>query len=629
MPNRPIRFLLVDDIPENLRALEALLRRDGLEIHMAHSATEALEMMLVQDFQLAFVDVQMPGITGYELAELMRGAERTRHIPIIFVTAADQSDSRRFRGYEAGGVDYVFKPIDPVILKSKAEVFYRLARQAKDLELQRDELQKLAHDRDLAIASLRAHADNSPLALVECDADLVVRRWTQGAERIFGISQDSVLGRPLDQVTSFAPATREMLRGWISGADVLARHTAEITAQGPRDPIHCEVYGSVLVDPASGRASLSLQILDVTERHRAEATRSLLLGELNHRIKNTLANVQAIARQTLRGARDMADFGSRFSGRLQALARAHSILSHVTWTSASLDELLDDQIRAGTLEAERLHRDGPAIGLSPENTLHLALVLHELGTNAAKYGALSRPEGEVHLHWRVEAGGLRVIWREAGGPAVTAPATQGFGSTLIAQGPGENRAKAVWHPEGVVWTIQIASGFAEIAPTQPALTDPMFAEFAVTEPGPVDSAQRAPVALPKATDVVAGSRILVIEDEALVAMDVRAGLEEAGAAVVRIARTLPDAIAAASQEKVDLALLDGNLGGHPVDQVADILTRRDIPFCFVSGYGREHLPKDFADTPVLAKPFASETLVATVRDILSAQPARALQTGNA
>src|SRR5690606_7149819 len=121
------------DIVENMVALEALLRRDGLEIHQARSASEALELMLVTDYQLAFVDVRMPGINGYELAELMRGTERTREIPIIFVTAADANETRRFRGYEAGGVDYIFKPIDPVILKSKAEVFFRLARQAKDL----------------------------------------------------------------------------------------------------------------------------------------------------------------------------------------------------------------------------------------------------------------------------------------------------------------------------------------------------------------------------------------------------------------------------------------------------------------------------------------------------------------
>lgn len=605
MPDRPIRFLLVDDVAQNLTALEALLRRDGLEIHKALSAQQALEMMLVQDFQLAFVDVQMPGVNGYELAELMRGTERTREVPIIFVTATEPSETRRFRGYDAGGVDYIFKPIDPVILKSKADVFYRLARQAKDLMRQRDELQQIAHDRDLAMASLRAHADNSPLALVACDADLVVQSWSQGAGRIFGIDAARMIGQPLASAPSFSPQVLAMLSGWVSGADALARHTAEITADGPGGPLHCELYGSVLTDPANGRTSLSLQILDVTERHRAEATRSLLVGELNHRIKNTLANVQAIARQTLRGASDLADFGARFSGRLQALARAHSILSNVTWSSASLDEILGDQIRAGTLDGDRLHRSGPAVALSPENTLHLALVLHELGTNAAKYGALSRPEGEVHLHWRIEGGALELVWRETGGPPVTPPVAQGFGSTLIGSGIGGNRAQAEWHPQGVVWTIRLGGGFQ-----QTEAETPRIAREAPPEPAP-------------RLDVVAGRRILVVEDEALVAMDMRAALEEAGAGVVRIARTLPDALAAAGSEDIELALLDGNLGGKPVDEVAGILARRGVPFCFVSGYGREHLPPGFADRPVLAKPFALETLISTVREILSTLPDRA------
>lgn len=600
MPNKPIRFLLVDDVAENLTALEALLRRDGLEIHTAQSASEALEMLLVRDFQLAFVDVQMPQINGYELAELMRGTERTREIPIIFVTAAERNDTRRFRGYEAGGVDYIFKPIDPVILKSKAEVFFRLARQAKDLERQRDELRQIAQDRDLAIASLRAHADNSPVALVECDADLRVRGWSKAAERMFGIAQEAMVGRRIDAAPGCSPESLAMFADWIAAHDSRARHSGEIVAQWREGETHCEVYGSVLTDPADGRPSLSLQILDVTERHRAEEVRSLLVGELNHRIKNTLANVQAIARQTLRSATGMQDFAARFSGRLQALARAHSILSDVTWSSASLDGLLDDQIKAGTLDADSLRRSGPGIGLSPENTLRLALVLHELATNAAKYGALSVPEGRVHLDWRVEGGELVLVWRETGGPRVAEPASRGFGSTLIGTGIGDNRVLAEWRPEGVVWTIRIASGFSVMAGAEAAAL-----------PGPDPRAAAA--------DAITGCRVLLVEDEPLVAMDVSCGLEEAGATVVRVAQTLAEAMSAAAAEEIDVALLDGNLGGQPVDQVARTLRGRAIPFCFVSGYGREHLPQGFADAPVLTKPVDPETLIDTIRQMTSAR----------
>jgi len=133
MSSEPIKFLLVDDTPENLIALEALLRRDGLEILKARSGFEALELLLVHEIALAFLDVQMPEMNGFELAELMRGAERTKHVPIIFVTAGTRDPQRVFKGYETGAVDFLFKPIDPHILRSKSEVFFELYRQRREL----------------------------------------------------------------------------------------------------------------------------------------------------------------------------------------------------------------------------------------------------------------------------------------------------------------------------------------------------------------------------------------------------------------------------------------------------------------------------------------------------------------
>lgn len=124
-----IKFLLVDDLDANLQALEALLRHDGLELFLAHSGAQALELMLVHDFALALLDVQMPGMDGFELAQLMRGIERTRHVPIIFVTAGSTDLARRFQGYEAGAVDFLFKPVEPHILRSKAKVFFDLAQE--------------------------------------------------------------------------------------------------------------------------------------------------------------------------------------------------------------------------------------------------------------------------------------------------------------------------------------------------------------------------------------------------------------------------------------------------------------------------------------------------------------------
>jgi len=122
----PFKILIVDDTDENLVALEALLRRDGLEVLKAMSGAEALELLLVHDVALALLDVQMPEMDGFELAELMRGSERTKHVPIIFVTAGSRDPQRVFKGYESGAVDFLFKPIDPHVLRSKVDVFLEL-----------------------------------------------------------------------------------------------------------------------------------------------------------------------------------------------------------------------------------------------------------------------------------------------------------------------------------------------------------------------------------------------------------------------------------------------------------------------------------------------------------------------
>lgn len=133
-PDGTVKFLLVDDKEENLTALEALLRRDGLELLKARNGDEALELLLQHDVALALLDVHMPEMDGFALAELMRGAQRSRRIPIIFVTAAPQEAHREFRGYDAGAVDFLFKPIDPRILRHKVDVFFELARQRLQLE---------------------------------------------------------------------------------------------------------------------------------------------------------------------------------------------------------------------------------------------------------------------------------------------------------------------------------------------------------------------------------------------------------------------------------------------------------------------------------------------------------------
>jgi signal transduction histidine kinase len=177
-----VSFLLVDDLEENLISLEALLRREGLTLLKARSGDQALELLLENDVALALIDVQMPGLNGFELAELMRGNERTRRVPIIFVTAGNTTDSRwRFQGYEAGAVDFIQKPIEPDVLRSKAEVFFELYRQRQQIAAQRDELQihaealKEADRRKNEFLATLAHELRTPLAPLRAGLDLLQR----------------------------------------------------------------------------------------------------------------------------------------------------------------------------------------------------------------------------------------------------------------------------------------------------------------------------------------------------------------------------------------------------------------------------------------------------------------------
>jgi signal transduction histidine kinase len=177
--SEPIYFLLVDDLEENLLALEALLKRDGLVLLKARSGHEALEYLLKHEVGLALVDVQMPGMDGFELAELMRGTERTRRVPIIFVTAGAADRQRRFRGYEAGAVDFLQKPIETDVLRSKTDVFFELARQRHEvgrlLEESRQAAEALRESdrrKDEFLATL-AHELRNPLAPIRTSLQLL------------------------------------------------------------------------------------------------------------------------------------------------------------------------------------------------------------------------------------------------------------------------------------------------------------------------------------------------------------------------------------------------------------------------------------------------------------------------
>jgi signal transduction histidine kinase len=178
-PSPDVDVLLVDDLQENLVALEALIRQPGRRVFQARSGEEALSLMLEHTFALAILDVQMPEMNGFELAELMRGAERTRSIPIVFVTAAGHELNYAFRGYESGAVDFLYKPLDPHAVRSKVNVFVDLFRQRQELQLAREELERAVAVRD-DFMSMIAHELRNPLNSVYLQAQLRRKMLSEG-----------------------------------------------------------------------------------------------------------------------------------------------------------------------------------------------------------------------------------------------------------------------------------------------------------------------------------------------------------------------------------------------------------------------------------------------------------------
>jgi two-component system, sensor histidine kinase and response regulator len=246
MKQEPIKFLVVDDTEENLVALEALLRREGVEIHKARSGREALELLLVHDFALALLDVHMPAMDGFELAELMRGAERSRNVPIIFLTAGARDPQRVFKGYESGAVDFLFKPIEPHVLQSKAGVFF-------DLYRQRRELAGALHLNEMFVGIL-GHDLRNPLGAVLSGAQVLERQLSEEihlrtVQRMLAGAQ-----RMKSMIEQMLDLTRARLAGGLGFARVrerldvgnlIRRTVEELRGAHPSVEVQLQVQGDV------------------------------------------------------------------------------------------------------------------------------------------------------------------------------------------------------------------------------------------------------------------------------------------------------------------------------------------------------------------------------------------------
>jgi len=337
-----------------------------------------------------------------------------------------------------------------------------------------------------------------------------------------------------------------------------------------------------------------------------EEQRHTLMVELDHRVKNVLAAVQVLAYQTAKRTTSLDAFLQNYSGRLKALASANELLTAARWRGAAVDHIAAAEL--GALAPGQTSWHGPELFLTPRAANTLSLALHELATNAVKFGALSVEGGHVEVSWtRPEGGGFELSWLESAGPTVSPPVRRGFGSTLLEQVAGrELKGEAVieYRPSGV--RARLIAGPAAVVPRPDSVPEAPPARVVETV-----AAARAPRSLK-------GSRVLIVEDAVLLALELETGLSDAGAEVVGPAYELEEAMALLDRP-IDAAVLDANLNGRSVMPVAEALARRNVPFVFATGYGETGGAPGGFEAPVIRKPYDVTQVAAAVAELLAAR----------
>jgi two-component system CheB/CheR fusion protein len=287
------------------------------------------------------------------------------------------------------------------------------------------------------LARHAAIVESSDDAIIGHSLDGIVTSWNRGAEKIFGFSVSDVIGKPLSILlpqgdADKMPAVLERVK---RGEAVQSFEISRAGKDGKS--IQMSLTVSPVRDGEHTIIAASTVARDVSERVRAEKQRALLMGELDHRVKNTLSTVLAIIRQTATNGATVAEFSEDLQARLMALAQTHNLLNQGHWESASLRQILKAELSPFTEEAKnpRFSLDGEDIRLTPGQAVTLGMSFHELAVNAAKYGALSVPAGRVDVSWIVEKIAaqtvLRLSWVESGGPPVKPPTRHGFGTYLL------------------------------------------------------------------------------------------------------------------------------------------------------------------------------------------------------
>jgi PAS domain S-box-containing protein len=602
-----VNIMLVDDQPAKLLSYETILSELGERLIKATSAREALEHLLKQEIAVILVDVCMPELDGFQLAAMIREHPRFQKTAIIFISAIHLTDVDRLRAYEMGAVDYVPVPVVPEVLRAKVRIFAELYRKTRQLEALNTELERRVTERTAELGSSSARLVQSEqrrsLALAagqmgSWEWDPVAGRfaWDDGQYRIFGVNPASFELTVENVRKLIHPDDWKNLQNAIkpTAPDAPPFQTEFRVCRPSGELRWCVGTAVASVDATDHIVRVSGVTVDITERKQSEERHALLASEVDHRARNALALVQSIVRLTR--ADSVKSYVAAIEGRIAALSRAHTLLAQNRWRGADLARLVDDELAPYRMgDPQKIVATGPDVSLEPRTAQTLALALHELATNATKYGALSVMAGRVRLIWELRPDRLILRWIESGGPAAVPPVSPGFGIRVIGasiERQLEGEARFEWHGEGLHCTLAVPCGDR---------IGPMVRHIGGQRAGADDRP-----ALPIRLDT--GNRVLLVEDEILVAMMMRDILSELGLSVIGPFSRLSEAMVAAVHEEIDAGIIDINLGGEFVYPVADVLIARGIPFVFVTGYGVESVESRFGAVPVIKKPVQRQTL---------------------
>ena len=339
-----------------------------------------------------------------------------------------------------------------------------------------------------------------------------------------------------------------------------------------------------------------------TERAKAQRQQELLIAELNHRVRNILNLIRGLINQSRHEAINVDEFARLIGGRINALASAHDNITRENWSPASVTELIETEAEAYVSgKLDRISIVGDEALVSPEAYTVLALVIHEMMTNSAKYGSLCDKSGRLAVEIACDESGMTICWKETGGPPVRAPERRGFGSTIIEKSiPFElnGRAELDFKLSGVEAEFWIPGRF-------------------ITHKGRIDAASMAERARPNRKDTgmqgetieTLPSRVLLVEDGMIIAMDTEETLRDLGVAEVTIAAKVSSALKELEAESYDLAVLDYNLGTESSEPVAAKLNELGVPFWLATGYGEmaDRL-EEIGALGVLTKPYGKDEL---------------------